>query len=66
MAAKVELEEEDYYSVLGCHPSASEEQIMTEFRVRAKQSHPDKEGTTEEFQVLMLNIQRIFFKFCGF
>ena len=41
----------DYYSVLGCDPLSSEEQIMTEFRVRAKQTHPDKEGATEDFQV---------------
>ena len=41
----------DYYSVLGCDPSSSEEQIMTEYRVRARQSHPDKQGDTEEFQV---------------
>ena len=40
----------DYYSVLGCDPSSSEEQIITEFRVRAKQTHPDKDGKTEEFQ----------------
>jgi len=42
----------DYYSVLGCDPSSSEEQIMTEYRVRARQSHPDKQGDTEEFQTL--------------
>ena len=41
----------DYYSVLGCDPSSSEEQIMTEYRVRARQTHPDKDGDTEEFQV---------------
>merc|ERR1712154_566061 len=42
----------DYYSVLGCDPSSSEEQIRTEFRLRARQSHPDKDGNKEEFQVL--------------
>ena len=42
----------DYYSVLGCDQQSSEEQILTEFRVRAKQTHPDKDtGDTEEFQV---------------
>ena len=44
-------EGEDYYSVLGCDPSSSEEQIMTEYRIRAKESHPDKMGDTEDFQV---------------
>ena len=40
----------DYYSVLGCDPSSSEEQIRTEFRLRARQTHPDKDGCKEEFQ----------------
>ena len=40
----------DYYSVLGCDPSSSEDQIRTEFRLRARQTHPDKEGCKEEFQ----------------
>ena len=40
----------DYYSVLGCDPSSSEDQIRTEFRLRARQSHPDKDGSKEEFQ----------------
>ena len=44
-------EGEDYYTVLGCDPSSSEEQIMSEYRLRAKESHPDKMGDTEEFQV---------------
>ena len=43
--------QEDYYSVLGCDPSSSEEQILAEYRVRAKESHPDKMGVTEECQV---------------
>ena len=41
----------DYYSVLGCDPQSSDEQIRTEFKIRAKQTHPDKEGDTEDFQV---------------
>ena len=51
MAGAGAREAEDYYSVLGCDPSSSEEQIMTEYRIRAKESHPDKMGETEEFQV---------------
>ena len=41
----------DYYSVLGCDPASSEDQILTEYRVRARQTHPDKDGDKEEFQV---------------
>ena len=33
---------EDFYSILGCDPESSTEQIMTEFKVRAKEFHPDK------------------------
>ena len=41
---------EDFYSVLGCHPTSTEEQILAEYRVKAKENHPDKEGNTEDFQ----------------
>jgi len=44
--------EQDYYSVLGCHSSSTDEQILTEYRVRAKETHPDKEGNTEDFQTI--------------
>ena len=52
----------DYYSVLGCQPSSTEEQILAEYRIRAKDCHPDRqegrqgatqegrEGATKEFQ----------------
>ena len=43
---------QDYYTVLGCHPTSTEEQILTEYRVRAKENHPDKEGNTEDFQTI--------------
>ncbi len=33
---------EDYYEILGCDPSSSEEQIMSEFKIRAKEFHPGK------------------------
>ncbi len=33
---------EDFYSLLGCDPSSSEEQILAEFKARAKNCHPDK------------------------
>ena len=55
----------DYYSVLGCDQQSSEEQILTEFRVRAKQTHPDKDtGDTEEFQVASINQIPEFSSFC--
>ena len=31
---KVGKPEEDFYSLLGCHPSSSDEQILTEYRIR--------------------------------
>jgi len=45
----------DFYKTLGCDPSSSEEQIIAEFRAKAKVLHPDKVGeqdedTTKEFQ----------------
>ena len=49
-------DEVDYYSVLGCDPSSSEDQILTEYRVRARQTHPDKEGDKEEFQVILRSV----------
>ena len=38
---------EDYYGILGCDKSSTTEQIMTEFKVRAKQLHPDKSDDPE-------------------
>jgi hypothetical protein len=55
---------EDYYATLGCDPSSSIEQILTEFKLRAKEFHPDKcvDGlpleSQEKFQQLL---QVIFF-----
>ena len=43
---------EDYYGVLGCDPCSTEEQILAEYRVKAKENHPDKEGNTEDFQAI--------------
>ena len=31
---KVGKPEGDFYSLLGCHPSSSDEQILTEYRIR--------------------------------
>eukprot|EP00095_Tigriopus_kingsejongensis_P000587 maker-scaffold95_size379157-snap-gene-0.17 protein:Tk00587 transcript:maker-scaffold95_size379157-snap-gene-0.17-mRNA-1 annotation:"j domain-containing protein" len=58
---------EDLYNLLGCDRSSTQEQIITEFKTRAKKCHPDKvvpniqgevvdveklSGKTEEFQLL--------------
>ena len=49
---------EDYYSVLGCDPSSSREQLAAEFRARARILHPDKRDDEEgeedcsQFQLL--------------
>ena len=49
---------EDYYAILGCDKSSSQEQISTEFKIRAKECHPDKvsgsyKSNPERFQVLL-------------
>ncbi|ESO84089.1 hypothetical protein LOTGIDRAFT_177577 [Lottia gigantea] len=33
---------EDFYAILGCDPSATEEQIISEYRARVIECHPDK------------------------
>ena len=42
----------DYYSVLGCPASATEDQLRAEYRARARQLHPDSGGHTQDFQQL--------------
>jgi len=44
-------EEENYYSVLGCFPSSTKEQIATEYRRKCLEYHPDKnlQNSTEMF-----------------
>ena len=49
---------EEYYKLLGCDRFASSEQISTEFKIRAKECHPDKsvgrnESNPERFQQLL-------------
>ncbi|XP_039591022.1 dnaJ homolog subfamily C member 12 [Polypterus senegalus] len=47
---------EDYYALLGCDELSSSEQILTEFKARALERHPDKQPgnpqAVEEFQKL--------------
>jgi hypothetical protein len=35
---------EDYYGLLGCNASASTEQIIAEYKARAKDCHPDRKN----------------------
>ena len=49
---------EDFYQVLGCNRLSTTEQIQTEFKIRAKECHPDKqknitESNPERFQLLL-------------
>lgn len=48
---------EDYYGLLGCDSSATNEQIVAEFKARAKDCHPDKNTSDpqsqEKFQLLL-------------
>lgn len=38
--------DDDLYAILGCHPEATTDQINAEYRVRVRELHPDKCGTT--------------------
>ena len=50
---------EDYYGLLGCDSSASTEQIIAEYKARAKDCHPDRNSAVaqpqsrEKFQHLL-------------
>ena len=41
---------EDYYAILGCDESATVEQILVEYKIRAKSCHPDKNSHDPESQ----------------
>ena len=43
---------DDYYAVLGIEPGVSSEQVRTAFKKRARQTHPDKGGTSAEFSLV--------------
>ncbi|CAL8119906.1 unnamed protein product [Orchesella dallaii] len=45
-------EEDDYFKILGCSDTSSDEQITTEYRIRALKCHPDKHpGDTKALEV---------------
>ena len=48
---------EDYYAIIGCDESATVEQILVEYKIRAKSCHPDKNShdpeSQEQFQRLL-------------
>lgn len=37
-----QTDEDDYYKIMGCSPSANRSQILAEYRIKAKLYHPDK------------------------
>lgn len=43
---------EDYYNLLGCDSSASTEQIIAEYKAKAKDYHPDKNNTADDYDQL--------------
>ena len=62
---------EDYYKLLGCDRLSSPEQIQTEFKVRAKECHPDKqknitESNPERFQVLLKVKSDLLLHWCSY
>ena len=54
---------EDYYAVLGCDRSSSKEQIVTEYKHRAKECHPDKHNTKESLEKFQALQQVIVIKY---
>lgn len=52
----ITLDAEDYYSLLGCDELSTIEQILTEYKIRALECHPDKQPgnqkAVETFQKL--------------
>ncbi|XP_071516953.1 J domain-containing protein isoform X2 [Panulirus ornatus] len=48
---------DNFYTVLGCDPSSSVEQIQTEYKVRALQLHPDKNPDNPEAEAQFQKLQ---------
>ncbi|XP_042891849.1 J domain-containing protein-like isoform X2 [Penaeus japonicus] len=51
--------DENYYTVLGCDPSSSVEQIQAEYKVRALQLHPDKNPDDPEAEEKFQKLQTL-------
>ena len=49
----------DDYSLLNVSPNATKDEIVKAFRRVALQSHPDKNGTNEDFQMIHDAYQRL-------
>ncbi|XP_050691521.1 J domain-containing protein-like [Eriocheir sinensis] len=47
----------NFYTILGCDPSSSVEQIQTEYKVRALQFHPDKNPDDAEAEARFQELQ---------
>ena len=50
--------DEEFYRILGCDRNSTSDQISAEFKIRAKECHPDKtagrnESNPEKFQKLL-------------
>ena len=50
---------EDYYALLGCDISTSTEQILAEFKARAKDCHPDKNAADPKCQETFQHLLRV-------
>ncbi|KAK8740502.1 hypothetical protein OTU49_002943 [Cherax quadricarinatus] len=48
---------ENFYTIIGCDPSSSLEQIQTEYKVRALQLHPDKNPDNADAEALFQKLQ---------
>jgi len=49
-----------YYEILGCDPTSSEEQINTEFKIKAKEFHPGKKLYESKIFSMQLNQMKMF------
>lgn len=55
-ALNAENDGESWWSILGCDPHASQEQIDAAYKIKARQAHPDLGGSAEAMQ--KVNIAR--------
>lgn len=48
MAESVKIDKDYLYKLFGCDELSSEEQIITEYKIKAKALHPDKNNGVAE------------------